>query len=88
MKTVLSFQITQSKTNTFTNLNVTRKPVRPVKSLKNKIANDHIYMRFLRIFYDIKTKGHDVVGVNMFLRKIMRFLRKKMEKNIPAILLL
>ena len=50
MKTVLSFQITQSKTNTFTNLNVTRKPVRPVKSLKNKIANDHIYMRFLRIF--------------------------------------
>ena len=88
MKTVLSFQITQSKTNTFTNLNVTRKPVRPVKSLKNKIANDHIYTRFLRIFYDIKTKGHDVVGVNMFLRKIMRFLRKKMEKNIPAILLL
>ena len=45
-------------------------------------------MRFLRIFYDIKTKGHDVVGVNMFLSKIMRFLRKKMEKNIPAILLL
>ena len=39
------------------------------------------------VFYDIKTKGHDVMGVNIFLRNLMRFLRKKMEKSIPAILL-
>ena len=43
------FLINQSKPNTFIDFKVTRKPVRPVKSLK--IAHDLILMRFLHILF-------------------------------------
>jgi len=29
--------------------------------------------------HEIKTKGYDIIGVNLFLRKLMKFLRKKVE---------
>ena len=34
-----------------------------------------------------KTKNYDVISVNVFLRKLMRFLRKKEVNFIPPILL-
>ena len=37
--------------------------------------------------HQIKTKGYDVIGVNVFLRKWIKFLRKKEVKNIPTTLL-
>ena len=37
--------------------------------------------------HEIKTKGYDVIGVDVFLRKLMRFLRKKEVNFIPPILL-
>ena len=32
--------------------------------------------------HDIKTKGYEAIGVNAFLRKLMRFLRKKGVKHL------
>ena len=26
---------------------------------------------------EVKTKGYDIIGINVFLRKLMKFLRKK-----------
>ena len=69
------FLINQSKAMTFIDHTVTRKLVRPVKSLK--IAHDRILMRFLHFIHEIKTKGHDVIGVNAFMRKLKKFPRKK-----------
>jgi len=45
-----------------------------------EIALDVIWMRFswvLFIIDKIKTKGNDVTAVNVFLRKLKGFLRKK-----------
>ena len=41
-------------------------------------------MRFLRIFnHGTKTKDHEVIGVNVFLCKLTRFLRKKGLTGAP-----
>ena len=32
-----------------------------------------------QFIHEIKTKGYDVIGVNVFLRTLMRILRKKEE---------
>ena len=37
--------------------------------------DDEIPVHF--IIHEIKTKGYNVIGVNVLLRKLMRFLRKK-----------
>ena len=37
--------------------------------------------------HEIKTKGYDVIGVNVFLRTLMRILRKKGVNSVPPILL-
>ena len=39
-------------------------------------TNDDISARIF-IILETKTKGYDVIGINVFLRKLMRFLRKK-----------
>ena len=37
--------------------------------------------------HEIKTKGYDVIGVNLFLPKLMKFLPKKEVNSVRAILL-
>ena len=37
--------------------------------------------------HEIKTKGYDVIGVNLFLRTLMRILRKNVETVVHPILL-
>ena len=45
-------------------------------------------MRIHLIFsHVIKTKGYDVVGLNVFLCKLMRFLREKRAYPVRPILL-
>ena len=38
------------------------------------MGDDEISTHFI---HEIKTKGYDVIGVNVFPRKLMRFRRKK-----------
>ena len=40
-----------------------------------------------QFIHEIKTKGYDVIGVNLFLRTLMRILRKKGVNSVPPILL-
>ena len=68
------FVTNQSKTKTFIDLKVTRKP-KPTKNSTRPYLNK-IHAHFT---HEIKTKGHDIMGVNLFLRKLMKFLRKKPE---------
>lgn len=35
--------------------------------------------------HEINTKGHDVIGVNVFLRRLMTSCAKKRVENIPSI---
>ena len=51
----------QSKTKTFIDLKVTRKP-KPTKSSTRPYLNE-IPVYFI---HEIKTKGYDVIGVNLF----------------------
>ena len=44
-------------------------------------------MRFPFFIHEIKTKGYDVIGVYVFLRTLMRILRKKEVNSVPPILL-
>ena len=37
--------------------------------------------------HEIKTIAYDVIGVNVFLRKLVRFLRKNPDQNMHTILL-
>ena len=53
-----------------------------------KIRSCAIFSRLTGFIQEIKTKGYDVIGVNVFLRKLMRFLRKNPEYYIPPILLM
>ena len=53
-----------SKTKTFIDLKVTRKP-KPTKHSARPYLNE-IPAHFT---YEINTKGYDVIGVNLFLRK-------------------
>ena len=61
---------------TFVDLKVTRKPVKPVKPTENS-TQPYVNEIPAHFIHDIKTKGYDVIGVNVFLRKLMRFPRKK-----------
>ena len=45
-------------------------------------------MRFPFFIHEIKTKGYDVIGVNVFLRTLMRILRKKEVNSVHPILVL
>ena len=44
-----------------------------------KIRSCAIFSWFNRFFQEIKANGYDVIGVNVFLRKLMRFLRTNPE---------
>ena len=54
---------------------------------KGKIALFTLQTMFVHFIHEIKTKGYDVIVVNLFLRPLMRFLRKKGDNFIPPILL-
>ena len=58
----------------FIDLKVTRKP----KLTKNSTGPylDEIPAHFT---HEVKTKGYDVIGVNVFLPKLMKFLPTKPE---------
>ena len=66
------FLTNQSKAKTFIDLKVTRKP-KPTKNSTRPYLNE-IPAHFT---YETKTKGYGVIGVNLFLRKLMRSLPKK-----------
>ena len=44
-------------------------------------------MRIHRVIHEIKTKGYFVIGVSIFLSKLMRFLCKKTEYKIDTLLI-
>ena len=62
---------------------ITRKP-KPTKNSTRPYLNE-IPAHFI---HEIKTKGYDVIGVNVFLRTLMRILRKKEVNSVPPILLI
>ena len=68
------FLTNQSKTKTFIDLKVTRK-LKPTKNSTRPCLNEIP----AHCTHEIKTKGYEVIGVNLFLRKLMKFLRKKVE---------
>ena len=74
------FLTNQSKTKTFIDLKVTRNP----KTTKNS-TRPYLNEIPAHFTYEIKTRGYDVIGVNVFLRKLMRFLRKKEVNFIPPL---
>ena len=59
---------------TFIDLKVTRKH-KPTKNSTRPFLNE-IPAHFI---HEVKTKGYDVIGVNVFLPKLMKFLPKKVE---------
>ena len=71
---VCYFPTKQSKTKTFINLKVTRKP-KPTEISTRPYLNE-IPAHFI---HEIKKKGYDVIGVDLFLPKLMKFLPKKPE---------
>ena len=72
MKTFFIFLTNQSKRKTSIDIQVTRKP-KPTKNNTRPYLNE-IPTHFI---HEIKTKGYDVIGVNVFLLTLMRFLLKK-----------
>ena len=66
------FLTDQSKTKTFIDLKLTRKP-KPSENSTRPYLNE-IPVHFT---HEIKTKGYDVIGVNLFHFKLMRFHFKK-----------
>ena len=76
------FLTNQSKTKTFIDLKVTRKP----KPTKNSIWHylNEIAAHFT---HEILSKDYDIIGVNLFLCKLMRFLRKRTDNSVRSILL-
>ena len=71
----VSYSLTnQWKTKTFIDLKVTRTP-KPTKST----TRPYHYEIPAHFIHEIKTKGYDVIGVNVFPRKIMRFHPQKQE---------
>ena len=66
------FLTNQSKTKTFIDLKVTRKP-KPTKNSTGPYLNE-IHSHFT---HEIRTKGYDAIRVNLFLRKLIKFLPKK-----------
>ena len=71
-KNVSYFLTNQSKTKTFIDLKVTRNP-KPTKNSTWPYLNG-IPAHFI---HEIKTKGYNVIGVNFFLPKLMKFLPQK-----------
>ena len=74
------FLTNQSKTKTFIDLKVTRKP-KPNKNSTRPYLNESP----VHFTHGVKTKGYEVIRVNVFLRKLMKFLRKKKrsETSLP-----
>ena len=74
------FLINKSKTKTFIDLTVTRKPVRSLKPTKNRTGpnRNEIPTHFI---HEIKKKGYDRIGVTVFMRQ-------KGVNFIPPILLI
>ena len=70
------FLTNQSKSKTFINLKVSKKPVKTVKPTKNS-TRPYLNEIPAHFIHDIKTKGYDVIGVNVFLHKLMRFPCKR-----------
>ena len=72
IKNVSYFLTNQSKTKTFIDLKVTRNP----KPTKNSTAP---YLNEIPVHFkhEIKTKGYDVIGVNLFLPKLMNSCPQK-----------
>ena len=68
------FLTNQSKRKTSIDIKVTRKP----KATKN---NTRPYLNEIptHFTHEIKIKDYDVIGVSLFLLKLMKFLRKKVE---------
>ena len=66
------FLTNQSKTKTFIDLKVTRKP-KPTKNSRRP----YLYEIPVHFTHEIKTKGYDVIGVDLFHFKLMRFHFKK-----------
>ena len=64
------------------NLKVTRKS----KPTKNG-SRPYFYEILLHFIHEIKTKGCGVIGVNVFLPKLMKFLPPKKDNSVPPILL-
>ena len=71
-KNLSYFLTNQSKTKTFIDLKVTRKP-KPTKNSTQPYFNE-IPVHFT---HEVKTKGYDVIGVNLFHFKLIRFHCKK-----------
>ena len=71
-KNVSYFLTNQSKTKRFIDLKVTRKP----KLTKNS-TRLYLYEIPAHFTHEIKTKGYDILGVNLFHFKLMKFHFKK-----------
>ena len=71
-KNVSYFLTNQSKTKRFIDLKVTRKP----KLTKNS-TRPYLYEIPGHFTHEIKTKGYDVLGANLFHFKLMKFHFKK-----------
>ena len=52
---------------------------------RQKIAHELILMRFHPFIYDVKTKGYNEIGINVFLGKVMGLFTEKVN-FIPSIL--
>ena len=59
-----------------------KKNVKPVQPTKN---NTRPYLNEIPVYFihEIKTKGYNVIGVNLFPLKFMRFQRKKGVNSVP-----
>ena len=55
--------------------------------LNNKKWVVNLYEIPAHFIHDIKTKGYDVIGVNVFLPKLIKIPAQKSGVNIPPILL-
>ena len=79
------FSINQSKTKTFTDLKISTNLYNRLNQLKIALTLMEIPAHFIQ---EIKTKGYDFTGVNVFLRKLMRLPRKKRSKTSLLLILL
>ena len=77
------FLTIQSKRKTSIDIKVIRKP-KPTKNNTRPYLNE-IPAHFI---HEIKTIAYDVIGFNLFLLTLMRFLHKKVETVVHPILLL
>ena len=76
------FLTNQSKTKTFIDLKVTRKP----KPTKNS-TRPYLYEIPAQFTRKLKTIGYEVIDVDLFHFKLMRFHFQKTDNSVPTILL-